>query len=740
MTHLKKMWHLMIAFIRDFTGEALRGTREHKKGIAIFIVVAFIGFIIVIAGLLHATANYKFCAMCHNMDTYIESWKQSSHKDVGCLECHFEPGLWGELKGKWKAQTHVVLKITGTAPPRPHTQVNDVSCLRGGCHSTQDLSSNDITFKGVTFSHDTHLSELRRGKKLKCVSCHSQIVQGKHLTVTETTCFTCHFYKKDEHPEMADCQLCHPQTKAKIFIDANENLPFIHKDYVDRGVLCEQCHFDVIFGEGNMKDNICVQCHAEPEILQSKHTSEHIHLNHVSLHKVECFRCHADINHFIPRTTDSPVPSKKKVEKTALSGYHYDSNCVKCHTLEQHSLKRLMFMGKGARDIPDMPSAMYLAHLDCASCHIALSDSGEGPAKGIKRQGFDDIIKSCSVCHGPGYDDMAKHWKKLLTKELDKTETALLQARNKITSHKKASRYDDASLLLEQAHQHLQFTKNGYGLHNIDYALKILADSREKVEKALALVIPEYVAQEVMSPSGCTELCHSCVECIETKPVPFGGVQFPHDVHVTDEGLDCLVCHSPRERHGHTLMKGCSNCHHGSGMGSVQCEDCHVASYNIYNGQNACDEISCDVRGAANSMAEGVTCQECHTQVAAGEETTLDGIKATCVECHDDSYGPMVDDWKTKIKALNVEVLQDELQDTQRMVLFAIKNGQYTYDVQDLLNNADKNMRQLLQGNPIHNLEFSQNLAGKVRMLIDKARKKLLRHTTIETLKAGEYK
>ncbi|MCD6150124.1 MAG: NapC/NirT family cytochrome c, partial [Deltaproteobacteria bacterium] len=77
MAHLRKMWHLMIAFVRDFTGEALRGTREHKKGIAIFIVVAFIGFIIVIAGLLHATANYKFCAMCHNMDTYIESWKQS---------------------------------------------------------------------------------------------------------------------------------------------------------------------------------------------------------------------------------------------------------------------------------------------------------------------------------------------------------------------------------------------------------------------------------------------------------------------------------------------------------------------------------------------------------------------------------------------------------------------------------------------------------------------------------------
>ncbi len=739
MSHLKKMWLLLIEFVRDFTGEAIRGTRQHWKGIAIFTGLAFVALIGMIALLFHLTADYRFCGLCHNMDSYIESWKQSTHKDVSCLECHFEPGLWGELSGKWKAQTHVVMKITGTAPPRPHTEISDASCLREGCHSTKDLKKNKITYKGVSFSHDTHLSELRRGKKLKCVSCHSQIVQGKHLTVTETTCFTCHFYKKSQHPEMADCQLCHPQTKAKIYIDANENLPFVHKNYLDRNVACQQCHFDVIFGEGDMKDNVCVQCHAEPKILRTKFSSEHIHLNHVSTHKVECFRCHATINHFIPRPDDSPLPSKKQIKKTALSGYHYDSNCIKCHTLDEHNAKRTMFMGKGSEDIPDVPSPMYLAHLDCASCHIAITESN-GIARGIRRNGFDEIIQSCADCHGPGYDEMARHWKKLLNKELGKTETALTKARQQLKAYKSSKRYPEVSKLLEQARKNLQFTKDGRGLHNIDYALKILLDSREKIEEAKKLVIPSYQVQKLTSPSGCTDLCHNCVECIETKAVPFGNVQFPHDVHVSDEGLDCLECHTPRERHGLTLMKNCNECHHGSGMGSVLCEDCHVATFNLYKGQNACDEISCDIRGAANPMAEGVTCQECHTQVEAGKETTLAGIKKTCVECHDDSYAPMVDEWKTKAAALGVDALYEDWQETQRMVLNAIRNGQYTYDVQDMLNNAEKNLKQLRQGNPIHNLEFSQDLADKVRVLLEKAKEKLQRHSTIKTLEEGYYK
>ena len=736
---IRRMWNLLIDFIRDFGHEAARGTREHWKGLLIFGAVSFCIFILLIVLLLKATANYRFCGMCHNMDTYIESWKQSSHKDVSCLDCHFEPGVWGELKGKWKAQAHVVMKITGTAPPRPHTAISDLSCLREGCHSTQELKDNTIKFKGVNFSHDTHLSELRRGKKLKCVSCHSQIVQGEHLTVTETTCFNCHFYDKENHREIADCQTCHTQTKAKIFIDANENEPFVHKDYLDRGVSCEQCHFAIIYGDGHIMDNVCVQCHSEPHLLEGSYSHEKMHFSHVTTHKVECFRCHAGIEHYIPREKSKKYQLRQSQLKSKVinSGLHYDSNCAKCHTFDQHLIIHQMFAGEGGVEHKAMPSPMYQAHLDCAGCHLKMYEIN-GETRKLKRRGFDEMVESCSDCHGPEYDDMARHWKEVLDQELAKTSKTLRETNQLLAK----GNSPDGMRLYEIAQNNYTFVKNSQGIHNIDFALSLLADCRERCEKAKTIVDPAYKAANITSPSGCTDLCHNCVECIETKPVPFGEVVFPHDVHVVDEGLECLECHSPRDQHGQTILKNCKDCHHGSGMGAVECADCHIATFNLYKGRNACDETSCDVRGTANSMAADVGCKDCHTQVEEGQVMTDTALKQACIECHDDdpAYGKMVDEWRQKVEALNIKNLQTQLTQVQKSVLLAIRNGAYTYDSQDLINNADKNLKLLLNGNPIHNLEFARDLAAKVRNLTEKARKQLQQHSTIKTLSDKAYK
>ncbi len=740
-----ELWRLLVNFLRDFTREISRILRVHWKGIGVFCAVAFIGLIVVMALVLKATASYKFCASCHNMQSYIESWQQSSHSEVSCLECHFEPGVVGELKGKWKAQTHVVMKITGTAPSRPHTQISDASCLREGCHSITDLSETEVVFKGVKFNHKPHLGELRRGKKMRCVGCHSQIVQGEHLTVTETTCFTCHFYDRANSPQTAECQVCHVQTKAKIFIGANENLPFVHKDYLDRGVLCEQCHFDVVFGDGHLKDNICTQCHAEPEIIKSQYSGDEMHQHHVTEHKVECFRCHAVIDHGIIRPGDkAEVVSRHQAEtdvQQALVGFHYDANCVKCHTFDQHETIRMMYMGSGAADVPEMPSPMYLAHADCGTCHIALTTGAGGEKRGTPRFDTDEVVKSCSDCHGEGYDDMAKHWKKLLTEELEKTDAALLAARKALAGNRTGEKAAEATKVLDVAERNLRFTRNGRGLHNIDYALRVLADSQARAERVKETLVAGYKMKQISPPTGCTQLCHSCVECIETTPVPFGNVQFPHDIHVQDEGMGCEECHSPRERHGHTILGNCNDCHHGSGAGAVECQDCHVENHNLYLGQNACDEESCDVRGEPNPMAEAVECQECHVQVVEKGDSSLASIKATCVECHDDdpAYGAMVDDWKQEVAALDAEGLDAMLKETQRMILSAIRNGVYTYDAQDLVNNAEKNLKLITTGNAIHNLAFSKDLAKRVRTLLTKARKDLQTYTTVRTLKEKEY-
>jgi nitrate/TMAO reductase-like tetraheme cytochrome c subunit len=733
------MWNLLIDFIRDFFHEAARGTREHWKGLLIFAAVSFCIFILLIALLLKATASYKFCGMCHNMDNYIESWKQSSHKDVSCLECHFEPGVWGELKGKWKAQTHVVMKITGTAPPRPHTIIADASCLREGCHSTDELKEKTINFKGVEFSHNTHLSELRRGKKLKCVSCHSQIVQGQHLTVTESTCFNCHFYDKENHPEISNCRTCHTSSKAKIFIDANADLPFKHKDYLDRGVTCQQCHYGIIYGDGHIKDNVCVQCHAEPHLLEGTYSSEQMHFSHVTAHKVECFRCHSAIEHYITRETSFEYLKKQDKLKTKVLniGLHYDNNCAKCHGFNQHDLIHKMFAGNGGADHKEMPSPMYMAHLDCASCHLKMYENGQTTLS-LKREGYSEMVKSCSDCHGPGYDDMAKHWKDVLKGELKKTDSNL---RNTDKLMRTKTSMPAAVQLYRTAKLNFDFVRQSYGIHNIDYALSLLADCRERCEKIKVILDPDYKAVKITSPTGCTDLCHSCVECIETKPVPFGDVQFPHDVHVSDEGLDCLECHSSRDHHGRTILKNCKDCHHGEGMGAVECADCHSASYNLLHGQNACDEISCDIKGAVSPMAAEVGCADCHVEVGAGEEMTDKAIKQACIECHDDdpAYGKMVDKWRLEAQALNIDGLKSDLEQIQKSVLLAISNGDYTYGAQDLLNNAEKNLK-LLDGNPVHNLEFAKELTKKITALLDQARKQLQRHSTIKTLNDKEYK
>lgn len=738
---LRQLWKLQRDFLSGIGQVLKHSIKENRKGLLISLGIVFLVLVALLTVVLEITASPEFCGSCHNMSTYIESWRESTHKNVSCTDCHFEPGLKGTLIGKWKAQSHIVMKITGMAPSRPHTQISDASCLRTGCHSTEVLSKTKTIFKGVDFEHGAHLNDQRRGKKLRCVTCHSQIVQGEHLTITESTCFTCHFYGGDRTAKLADCKICHKQTREKLFIDANENMPFVHKEYVDRGVLCSQCHFDIISGDGHLKDNICVQCHSEPSILGSKANSEEIHQSHVADHKVECYRCHSTINHGLVRI-ESPdltnvVGRSGTASTTSMSsfvGKPLDANCVKCHTFDQHKTIRLMYMGKGAAEINDVPSPMYEAHADCGSCHIALHKTETGEQATVRMQ-YDEVIKSCAECHGEGYDVMAKRWKEVLTPEIAKAQAALTSARATTGIKGLGKQKTDAvAALLDTAEKNLAFVRKGRGLHNIDYALKILGDCQQRAEKAKALVLPGYAAKKIEIPNGCAQLCHSCVECVQNKPVAFGSVKFPHDVHVSDEGLKCLDCHSPREQHGQTLMINCNKCHHGSGNGAVTCQDCHVSTNNLYNGQNACDEASCDVKGTKNPMVSEVKCAECHAQVAKNKPQTLDGVKQTCIDCHDKSYGPMVDDWKKQADALKVAELNQLLKSTQEQVLRTIRAGQYTYDAQDLLNKAEKNIKVVTEGNPIHNLAFSKDLLTRANELIQKARKNLQIHSTIKTI------
>ncbi|MGB5294613.1 MAG: NapC/NirT family cytochrome c, partial [Thermoanaerobaculia bacterium] len=141
-------------------------------------------------GAMHMSSTPGFCGSCHVMSPYYESWAESSHANINCVDCHISPGITQELRKKYEAMAMVARYFTGTYGTNPWAEVDDSACLE--CHERRLLMGREV-FGDVLFDHGPHLSELRRGKRLKCTSCHSQIVQGSHMTVTATTCTLCHF-------------------------------------------------------------------------------------------------------------------------------------------------------------------------------------------------------------------------------------------------------------------------------------------------------------------------------------------------------------------------------------------------------------------------------------------------------------------------------------------------------------------------------------------------------------------
>lgn len=163
-----------------------------SKKMIIAITVIIVVLVLIVGGV-EFTSRTSFCITCHNMKPYYETLKISSHREVDCIKCHIPPGLNNYIRVKLKGLNQLGMYITGSLPLVYHAEVEDTSCLRKGCHVKDKLLSEPVNFKkGITFQHSTHLKPVR-DIQLVCTSCHSQIVHGRQVTVTSSTCFTCHF-------------------------------------------------------------------------------------------------------------------------------------------------------------------------------------------------------------------------------------------------------------------------------------------------------------------------------------------------------------------------------------------------------------------------------------------------------------------------------------------------------------------------------------------------------------------
>ena len=442
MSTIRNGYRIVVAFWVDSLNEIKRIVRTHGKAIKILLISSLIVLLIVVGAAFKISETSTFCGACHQMTGYIESWKASSHRHVTCTKCHYEPGFLSHLKGKWvDGQVSMAYFISGKRPSKPHAEISDASCLQEGCHKIENLQG-DMIYKNVAFSHGQHLGELRRGMKLRCTSCHAQLVQGKHLTVHETNCFICHYFKAGSKGEedclscpVGGCTSCHIEPKGDINV---KGWNFNHRKYIARGVACERCHLSILQGDGHVPEGKCVECHNEPEFLTTKYSSERLHKNHVTDHKIECSSCHTALRHEIGQTATMSLQT---------------TSCDICHGKGPHMGPRDLYRGQGGIGVPESPSLMFTTNVDCIACHRRLEESHA--ALHTTKYAEKAIEQACVDCHGPGFDESLRHWRGLLSKMESDTNQRIFAVQNALFDLEKtgasSTRFKKAQHLLNEA-------------------------------------------------------------------------------------------------------------------------------------------------------------------------------------------------------------------------------------------------------------------------------------------------
>jgi len=414
---------------------------------------------VVVGGAGWYTSRPSFCNSCHIMEPYYNSWQQSVHHDVSCIKCHFPPGAAEEIHGKMLGLVQLTKYITSSAGPKPTAEIPDASCLRSGCHETR-LLSGKLNFNGVPFDHRPHLEQERRGKKLRCTSCHSQIVQGSHMTVTTSTCFLCHF--KDEHfnEGLSACTRCH-QIPEKDF-DLGGGVTYNHNLAYEQGVDCSNCHGDLIRGKGEVPRERCSVCHNRKDDLERIGDHVLIHQKHVTEHNVDCLSCHLEIQH--------------SLDQERL--LHAASNCSSCHP-NHHGEQVNMLLGIGAKSIHPRPSAMTAARIACPSCHRFGTTSATGAVL------WKGSIEACADCHDSAAVKRLESYHTVLQASLSEIEACVGRVREALkTADLKPGQAADTLKELENVQSDLQFLRAGNDVHNMHYANTL---TRALVEKLSAL-------------------------------------------------------------------------------------------------------------------------------------------------------------------------------------------------------------------------------------------------------------
>ncbi len=420
---------------------------------------------------LAVTEHPVFCKSCHNMEKFFASWQHSSHKEVACVECHYDPGFSAHLGGKIGALSQVVSFVTHRYDAKPHAEVSNAACQRMGCHAT--ISQNtDVLFEDrVHFDHSIHHDAMVEGRDLPCSVCHHQETQTDHIGITSSTCFLCHFHGNGSAADKtSDCKTCHGPPEGPITIGEET---FTHSDFFEgqKDVDCHHCHRTVNEGDPHVSTVRCQSCHYMEDIAGvDLEAFGGLHEMHVHDQKVGCFDCHGVIRHGV--TTKATDQDAK--------------NCSSCHADMQHSLQARMYLGTAVPDLPGDPNVMFAAGISCTHCHDQRTKLTRGGKEFVTHV---STSKNCVSCHGDDYyEELFDLWQEDTRSSVENLEVALSEARllyDRIAaSGETGEGLEDVRSHLEKAEEYCEIVKldGSEGVHNAIYVEEIIHAAGKEIE------------------------------------------------------------------------------------------------------------------------------------------------------------------------------------------------------------------------------------------------------------------
>jgi hypothetical protein len=385
-----------------------------------------------------------------------------------------------------------------------------------------------------------------------------------------------------------------------------------------------------------------------------------------------------------------------------------------------HIGPRELYRGTGGIGVQDSPSLMFTTNVDCIACHRR----GEETQAALRTTKYAEraISEACVDCHGEGFDETLKQWKVILAKSENESNQKIFNVQNVLYEFEKVNgstaSFKKAQHLLNEARHNYSLVLLGKGVHNIEYAFRLLNTANHKTEQALAVIDKDYKPQEFQTQMTCTTLCHVG---IEKRTVPFNDVKFSHKTHSINKELKCLSCHTPRENHGKTLMKNCAGCHHGKEIKKVNCEDCHVSVKRLIQGKGGIG-----VKERPSIKLDAVECIDCHRGVPAKKKDNFDALEKRCVECHDQSYGKMAAEWRT-IDEEHLKNLAPKMAQVKEEIERIDRQGGHTFVYRKLYGEAEFNYNLVSNGKGVHNLEYAEALLEFANRRLDEAIKQVAR-------------